>query len=133
MMEAVGLVYNPSMQVIICIEHGYCLAQCRVKCHLQAIHATKGAALKAPCNEVAELALADLSTLDIPSGGPPIPYLTIEKGFQCAAAACKLDSRSLSKNRITVEKHISKVIILVVGQERYLCRIPISVRFACSP
>ena len=30
MMEAVGLVYNPSMQVIICIEHGYCLAQGQV-------------------------------------------------------------------------------------------------------
>lgn len=80
-MEATGLVYNASMQVIIYTEHGYCLARSSVKRHLQAIHTTKGVALKAACNEVTELPLADLSTLEVPSGGPPIPYLTVKRGF----------------------------------------------------
>lgn len=109
LMEAIGLVYNSSIQEIICLKRSYCLACSRVRRYLQAIHATKGAALKAAYNKVAELALADLSTLEVPSGGPPIPYLTVEKRFHYAAAACNPNSRSLSKNRITVKKYLSKV------------------------
>ena len=108
-MEAIGLVYNTSIQVVICVEHGYCLSSTRVRRHLQELHTTKGSALKAACEEVAGLELADLSTLEIPSGRPPIPYLTIDSGFQCIATACNLDKRSISKNRTTVEKHLSEV------------------------
>lgn len=72
-MEAIGLVYNSSLQVIICIEHGYCLSRSRVKRHLQVLHAAKGSALKVACDEVAGLELAELSKLDVPSGGPANP------------------------------------------------------------
>ena len=108
-MEAIGLVYNTSIQVVICVEHGYCLSSARVRRHLQELHTTKGSALKAACEEVAGLELADLSTLKIPSGRPPIPYLTIDSGFQCIATACNLDKRSINKNRTTVEKYLSEV------------------------
>lgn len=108
-MEAVGLVYNHSMQVIICIEHGYCLAQGNIKRHLRVIHRTKGSTLKTACSKIADLLLADLSTLEVPFGSLPIPYLTVENGYQCAVTACNLDSRALSKSRSTVEKHLSEV------------------------
>ena len=108
-MEAIGLAYNTSMQVIICVEHGYCLSRSTVRRHLQKLHAAKGSALKAAYDKVAGLELAEPSILEVPSGGPLILYLTIDSGFQCAATACTLDKRSISKNRNTVEKHLSEV------------------------
>lgn len=108
-MEVVGLVFDPSLQVIICLEHGYCLPRLRVLRHLQDLHKVKGPRLKAACEEIGALELADLSNLDIPSGRTPIPYLTIDAGFQCAVPACNLGKGSLSRNWNTVKKHLSIV------------------------
>ncbi|KAL8794984.1 MAG: hypothetical protein Q9182_007576, partial [Xanthomendoza sp. 2 TL-2023] len=108
-MEAVGLIYNASIQAVICIEHGYCLLPTGYKGHLRGLHGTKGSQLKAACEELSALELADLSTVHIPSGLPPIPYLNIDSGFQCTAAACNNDKRSLSLCKNTVEKHLSDV------------------------
>lgn len=80
-MEATGLFYNASIQVIIYTEYSYYLARSSIKRYLQAIYIMKGVALKAVYNKVAKLLLADFLILEVPSSDLLIPYLTIKRGF----------------------------------------------------
>ena len=108
-MEQSNLVYNSSLKVVICVEHGYCLPASSVKSHLNRLHGVKGAQLRAACEEVREIETVDPLHLLQSHERPPVPYLSVDLGWQCTATACNHDNRSVSKSRVTVEKHLSEV------------------------
>ena len=80
-MEAIRLIFNSSIKVIIYIEYSYYLLSSKVKIYLKGLHITKGVGLKAIYEELKTLELVDPSTLRIPSRLPLILYLNIELGF----------------------------------------------------
>ncbi|KAL9606973.1 MAG: hypothetical protein Q9167_008067 [Letrouitia subvulpina] len=109
-MEAANLVYNNKFKAIICKEHGYCLRPSRFKDHLNRDHGLKGLKLKAVYEEAAALETLDPLHFPYPPEDQlPIPYLTIEAGYQCNATACNHDTRSISQSWKTVKDHLSKV------------------------
>ena len=80
-MEAIRLIYNSFLKIVIYIEYGYYLLPSRVKIYLRGLHITKGVGLKTVYEELETLELVDPSTLRISLGLYLILYLNIELGF----------------------------------------------------
>ena len=104
-MEAVGLHYVPQLQLIVCTDHGYCLAPQSLKKHLQrnTHHGYKGPTLHAALEAISELSVRDPRTVEPPVNSLPIPYLPLETENQCRFPACKATKTGLSKHKRTVE------------------------------
>lgn len=107
-METLNLMYNDRYQLVICIEHGYCVAASSVKHHLNHLHNIKGDRLHAALAEANSLEIRDPRQVQPPTDAPAIPHLTIDSGFRCGIPACKLSKPFVSKSKRTIEKHLSK-------------------------
>ena len=109
-MKAVGLHYVEQLQLIVCIDHRYCLASRNLKEHLQrnSHHAYKGSILHAALAAVSQLHVRDSRTIESSIDSSLISYLPLETAYQCRFSACKRVKTALSKHKKTVKRHLVK-------------------------
>ena len=108
-MKICNLNYNSQLQLLVCVEHDLCIASKSLKAHLQRLHEVKGERLHAALVEVAQLQVRDPRQTLAPADSPPILYLSIDTGYRCGYIACNGGKDALSKNRRTMERHLTKV------------------------
>lgn len=106
-MENLNLIYN-DYQLIICIEHGYCVASCSLKYHLTTVHKVKGDILRAALAEANAL-----NTRDPPTGPTscrrPRHLTSYHRLRVLLRSICmKAFTPSMSKSKRMVEKHLRK-------------------------
>ena len=109
-MKAVDLYYVEPLQLIVCIDHRYCLASRNLKEHLQRnfYHGYKGSILHAALAAVFQLHVRDSRTIQFSVDSFSISYLLLETAYQCRFSAYKTTKTALSKHKRTVEKHLAK-------------------------
>lgn len=107
-MESTNLIHNRDFPLLICIEHGYCVAPKSLKHHLNSLHGVKGERLRAALAEANTLQARDPRQAQPPLNALAIPHLPIDAGYRCGILACKHRKPFVSKSRRTVEKHLSK-------------------------
>jgi len=91
-MKTINIIYNdlhPPLHLLICIEHGYCIAPNALKRHLNVSHGVKGDRLHAALAEAGALAISDPRQVQPPTDAPAIPHLPINLGFRCGITACQ--------------------------------------------
>lgn len=107
-METTNFTYNSDHQLIMCIEHGYCIAPSSLQNHLNKVHGVKGERLRAALAEAGALQARDPRQARPPVHASAIPHLPIDPGFRCGLTACKQSRPFVSKSKRTIEKHLSK-------------------------
>ena len=108
-MKICNLNYNSQLQLLVCVEHDLCIASKSLKAHLQRLHEVKGERLHATLVEVAQLQVRDPRQTLASVDSPFILYLSIDTGYRCEYIACNGGKDALSKNRRTMERHLTKV------------------------
>ena len=109
-MKAVDLYYVEPLQLIVCIDHRYCLAPRNLKEHLQrnSYHGYKSSILHAALAAVFQLHVRDPKTIQSSVDSSLISYLSLETVYQCRFSACKTTKTALSKHKRIVKKHLAK-------------------------
>jgi len=107
-MQKINLIYNINYQLIVCIEHNYCVLISSLEHHLRFKHELKGNRLHVALTKTNTLKIKKSKQAQASIDAFAIPHLAIEFEFRCEILACKLCTLFVNKNKRTIEKHLSK-------------------------
>ena len=109
-MKIVDFYYVKQLQLIVCIDHRYCLAFRNLKKHFQrnSHHVYKDLILHTTLTTIFQLHVRDFKTIESSIDNSLIFYLFFEIVYQCRFSACKRVKIALSKHEKIVKKHLIK-------------------------
>ena len=107
-MKIANFHYNHQFQLIVCIEHDYCIVFKVLKQHLQRLHEIKEKSLRAIVIEVFQLHVRDFRQINASIDNFFIFYLSIDIEYRCEYIACNEKKHALNKNKRTMKKHLTK-------------------------
>ena len=107
-MEAASLHYDHQFQLIVCIEHDYCIAFKVLKQHLQRLHEIKEESLRAIVIEASQLLVREPRQINVSIDNSLISYLSIDIEYRCEYIACDEKKDALNKNKRTMKRHLTK-------------------------
>ena len=108
-MENCNLHYESTFQLIICMEHQYCVAYESLDRHLRDQHKVKGHRLHTALAEASTLEVRDSRTFRSSFNGPFISYFSIQTGFLCDVSECNGEGDVVTTFYQQLSRHLSKI------------------------
>ena len=108
-MKIANFHYDYQFQLIVYIEHDYCIAFKVLKQHLQRLHEIKEKSLRAIVIEIFQLLVRESRQINVSIDNSFIFYFSIDIEYRCEYIACDEKKDALNKNKRTMKRHLTNV------------------------